>query len=247
MQCAVCHQDKDRVVDSRSCEKGSAIRRRRECLGCRRRFTTYERVEVASRVVVKKDGRREPFDPKKLLKGLQTACQKRPISGDQLDRLVDRVEADLFGESDREVSTRAIGEKVIEELKALDKVAYVRFASVYREFADVREFAAVLLPFLPEGHGLTNGQRAEGLFPPRSPSAPRSVPVSGSLDSPGGTNGGRRSSAASLSPKGRDGAAAAPPRVRSPLNPSKGTSVKSEWRKGIPIKEIRNGNHSGGT
>jgi transcriptional repressor NrdR len=149
MQCVVCKEDNDRVVDSRSCESGSAIRRRRKCLACGRRFTTYERMETTLRTVIKKDGRREPFNRDKVLGGLRTACQKRQISRDQLGRIVDRIEQEVFGESDREVSTRSIGERVIEELKTLDKVAYVRFASVYREFTDVLEFATFLMPFLP--------------------------------------------------------------------------------------------------
>jgi transcriptional repressor NrdR len=148
MQCLDCKQDNDRVVDSRASGNGGAIRRRRECLSCGRRFTTYERPEIASRVVIKKDGRREPFSREKVLQGMRIACQKRPISTDQLSRLVDRIEADLFIDCDGEVQTRKIGEKVSEELKALDKVAYVRFASVYRQFADVREFVDALLPFL---------------------------------------------------------------------------------------------------
>jgi len=149
MQCVVCKENNDRVVDSRSCESGGAIRRRRKCLACGRRFTTYERMETTLRTVIKKDGRREPFSRDKMLGGLRTACQKRQISKDQLERIVERIEQEVFGESDREVSTRSIGERVIEELKALDKVAYVRFASVYREFTDVLEFAAFLMPFLP--------------------------------------------------------------------------------------------------
>jgi transcriptional repressor NrdR len=148
MQCLVCKQDKDRVVDSRSCGSGGAIRRRRECLSCGRRFTTYERPEVTLRMVVKKDGRRESFSREKVLRGMRIACQKRQISAEQLTRIVDRLEMELFGDCDREVSARAIGERVIEELKGLDKVAYVRFASVYREFTDVVEFANALLPFL---------------------------------------------------------------------------------------------------
>jgi transcriptional repressor NrdR len=148
MQCVACKADNDRVVDSRACESGAAIRRRRECLSCGRRFTTYERTEQALRLVVKKDGRREPFNREKLLRGMRTACEKRQVSNGELSAIVDRIEAELFGDSEREVSARAIGERVIEDLKSLDQVAYVRFASVYREFTDVSEFATVLLPFL---------------------------------------------------------------------------------------------------
>ena len=150
MQCVVCKGCEDRVVDSRSSQNGNAIRRRRECLGCGRRFTTYERVEAVLRTVVKKDSRREPFSREKLLRSMRTACQKRQVSAEQLCAIADRIEGEVFSETDGEVSTRAIGERVTEELKVLDKVAYVRFASVYREFTDVTEFAAVLLPFLSE-------------------------------------------------------------------------------------------------
>lgn len=167
MQCSVCKQDNDRVVDSRTCSSGGAIRRRRECLACGRRFTTYERAEAATRIVIKKDGRREDFSRDKALRGLRIACQKRPISEDKLGGIVDRIEAELFGDSDREVATREIGEKVMEELKALDKVAYVRFASVYREFTDVGEFVDALLPFLraealAKLQGGTNGDPRRG-------------------------------------------------------------------------------------
>ena len=153
MQCAVCKADNDRVVDSRSCSSGGAIRRRRECLSCGRRFTTYERPEAANRIVKKKDGRREPFAREKILKGIRTACQKRPIPDDQIVGIVDRIEAGLFGDpdregTDREVTAHEIGEKVMEELKALDKIAYVRFASVYREFTDVGAFVEALFPLL---------------------------------------------------------------------------------------------------
>ncbi len=162
MQCVVCKQDNDRVVDSRSCGNGGAIRRRRECISCGRRFTTYERPEVQTRLVIKKDGRREPFSREKIIHGMRIACQKRSISMDQLAAIADRIEAGLFGDSDREVSARSVGEKVMEELKALDKVAYVRFASVYREFTDVGEFVDALLPFLrgeplAKVQGFTNG------------------------------------------------------------------------------------------
>jgi transcriptional repressor NrdR len=148
MQCVVCKQDNDRVVDSRACGSGGAIRRRRECLSCGRRFTTYERPEVAARIVIKKDGRREEFNRDKILQGMRIACQKRPISNDHLNGIIEKIEADVFGDADREVHTREIGERVTEELKTLDKVAYVRFASVYREFTDVGEFVDALLPFL---------------------------------------------------------------------------------------------------
>jgi transcriptional repressor NrdR len=162
MQCGVCKHDNDRVVDSRSCGNGGSIRRRRECLSCGRRFTTYERPEVQTRIVIKKDGRHEPFSREKMIRGIRTACQKRQVSLEQVVAIVDRIESGLFGDSDREVSAREVGEKVIEELKGLDKVAYVRFASVYREFTDVGEFVDALLPFLrgealAKLRGLSNG------------------------------------------------------------------------------------------
>ena len=163
VECAVCKQSQSRVVDSRSCEDGAAIRRRRECTSCKRRFTTYERPDASVRMVIKKDGRREAFQRQKILGGMRTACQKRQISNDQLSRIIDRIEGDLFRDSDREVSTRAVGERVIEELKNLDMVAYVRFASVYREFTDVTEFFGVLLPFLqPEARDLVPDGSAGG-------------------------------------------------------------------------------------
>jgi transcriptional repressor NrdR len=148
MQCQACKADNDRVVDSRASSNGEAIRRRRECLSCGKRFTTYERAEVPCRIVIKKDGRRESFSREKLLRGMRIACQKRAISDEKLGGIIARIEADLFGDSDGEKATREIGERVTEELKALDTVAYVRFASVYRQFTDVEEFVEALLPFL---------------------------------------------------------------------------------------------------
>ncbi len=148
MQCQACKHDNDRVVDSRICGNGGAIRRRRECLSCGRRFTTYERPEITIRTVIKKNGLREPFSREKLLRSLQIACQKRPISHNRLMEISNRIEAGLFSDSDAEVGSHQLGERVIDELKALDKVAYVRFASVYREFTDVSEFIDALLPFL---------------------------------------------------------------------------------------------------
>ena len=148
MLCDVCKKDNDRVVDSRSCDDGKAIRRRRACLSCGQRFTTFERAEASVPTVVKKDGRREPFQRDKILNGLRIACQKRPISIDQLTRMVDRLEADMFRDTDREVATRVIGERLIEELKSVDTIAYVRFASVYMEFAEVKGFMDLVMPLL---------------------------------------------------------------------------------------------------
>ena len=140
MRCPFCGHAEDKVVDSRESREGDSIRRRRECLGCGRRFTSYERVEEMPVVVVKKDGRREPFDAHKLLKGLTLACQKRPVSLARIEELVKDVQARLLELPDREVRSRELGELVMEELKSLDHVAYVRFASVYREFKDLPDF-----------------------------------------------------------------------------------------------------------
>jgi len=148
MKCPFCGQQKDKVVDSRETGSGDVIRRRRECLECGRRFTSYERVEEIPFLVVKKDGRREPFDRSKLLAGLHRACEKRPIPAKALDAIADEVEQMVQDSPDREVEARAIGEKVMSRLKELDKVAYVRFASVYRQFEDVQEFMSELKDLL---------------------------------------------------------------------------------------------------
>jgi len=144
MQCPFCKVDNDRVVDSRVIGEGSSIRRRRKCLECDRRFTTYERIETSPRLVVKKDQRREFFNRDKILAGLRVACQKRDISESQIDALVGQVESDVFERYDNEVSTRAIGEYVSRRLRKLDSIAFVRFASVYREFHAVEQFAPLL-------------------------------------------------------------------------------------------------------
>jgi transcriptional repressor NrdR len=140
MRCPFCGHGEDRVVDSREVREGREVRRRRECLSCQRRFTTYERVEELPALVVKRDGRREPFDREKLLAGLLKACEKRPVPRRELERIVDEVEGELAGREDREMSAEAIGATVIERLRELDQVAYVRFASVYRRFEDVEQF-----------------------------------------------------------------------------------------------------------
>lgn len=128
------------MVDSRASSDGASIRRRRECLGCAKRFTTYEHVEEQPLMIIKKDGRREPFDRHKLLAGLVKACEKRPVSMDDLEGLVDDLERELSQEFEREAPSREVGERVMKKLHALDPVAYVRFASVYREFKDVEQF-----------------------------------------------------------------------------------------------------------
>jgi transcriptional repressor NrdR len=140
MRCPFCKQDNDKVIDSRSSGEGAVVRRRRECVACGRRYTTYERVEEQPFRVVKKDGSRVAFERDKILKGLQRACEKRPVSSDTLNAIADRIEQRCTEMFDTEVSSKFIGQLVMEELRRLDAVAYVRFASVYREFKDVSEF-----------------------------------------------------------------------------------------------------------
>lgn len=140
MKCPFCGYKEDKVVDSRSTAEESAVRRRRECLKCARRFTTYEYVEEVSLMVVKKDGGREAFDRKKILSGIIRACEKRPVSMETMEAVVTQVERAVAKKSDREVSSSSIGELVMDKLKSLDEVAYVRFASVYRQFRDVGQF-----------------------------------------------------------------------------------------------------------
>ena len=148
MKCPFCGHQEDRVVDSRASTDGAAIRRRRECVQCRRRFTTYEHVEAQAIMVIKKDGRREPFDRQKLLHGLMKACEKRPVSMDTLEQTVDELERELSQSFEREVASREIGERMMKRLHALDPVAYVRFASVYREFKDAEQFVGELTDLL---------------------------------------------------------------------------------------------------
>jgi transcriptional repressor NrdR len=144
MRCPFCGFLEDKVVDSRESKDGDSIRRRRECLECSRRFTSYERIDEIPYMVVKKDGRREPFERNKVMSGLLRACEKRPISASQLEAIVDAVEKTVQDSPDRELSTGAIGKVIMRRLKELDKVAYVRFASVYLEFEDVSEFMSEL-------------------------------------------------------------------------------------------------------
>ncbi len=148
MQCPFCRTDEDRVVDSRSIGEGNAIRRRRKCLACGKRFTTYERMEVQPRVVIKKNSTRESFSREKILAGMIKACEKRNISLHDLENQAATIEAEIFEQHDSEVSTKVIGEKVGDALKGIDHVAYVRFASVYREFKDVNAFLAELIPLV---------------------------------------------------------------------------------------------------
>ncbi|MEX0702600.1 MAG: transcriptional regulator NrdR [Planctomycetales bacterium] len=147
MKCPYCRHDETKVIDSRVSQE-FAIRRRRECLKCERRFTTYEKIEESPVKVIKKDGTRVPFDREKIRAGLEKACYKRPISEDQIETIICDVEAEVYESFDREVPSREIGEKVIEALRKLDQVAYVRFASVYRDFKDVSDFVEELGPML---------------------------------------------------------------------------------------------------
>ncbi len=144
MRCPWCGHLEDRVVDSREAQEGQVTRRRRECLGCGRRFTTYERVEYALPAVVKKDGRREAFDRGKIVEGLERACQKRPVSAEQIEEIATSIERRVQEMGEKEIPSTVVGEAVMERLKALDPVAYVRFASVYRDFRDLGDFASEL-------------------------------------------------------------------------------------------------------
>jgi transcriptional repressor NrdR len=148
MKCPFCKVDDDRVVDSRSSSDGFAIRRRRECTGCGRRYTTYERIEESPLRVLKKDDRREPFDRRKILSGLLKACEKRPVSLETLEKITETIEGKVLETFEREVPSTYIGQLVMQELKKVDQVAYVRFASVYREFEDIHEFMDELKPML---------------------------------------------------------------------------------------------------
>jgi transcriptional repressor NrdR len=148
MKCPFCGHLQDKVVDSRESKEGESIRRRRQCISCQRRFTSYERIDEIPYMVVKKDGRRERFDRQKVLAGILKACEKRPVSMVQLEAIADKTEVMVQDSSEREVSTRALGETIMNELKNLDKVAYVRFASVYLDFKDVQEFMSELKDLL---------------------------------------------------------------------------------------------------
>ncbi|NLW11178.1 MAG: transcriptional repressor NrdR [Clostridiaceae bacterium] len=140
MRCPFCGHDEDKVIDSRPADEGAAIRRRRECISCSKRFTTYEKIENLPLLVVKKDGTRQPYDRDKLISGLLKSCEKRPVSTSQIEKLADSVELQIQNSLRREISSREIGEMVMELLKDIDEVAYVRFASVYRQFKDVNSF-----------------------------------------------------------------------------------------------------------
>ena len=150
MKCPYCGHKESKVVDSRPAEEGSSIRRRRECLKCEKRFTTYETVESLPMVVIKKDGSRQSFERRKVLEGMIRACEKRPVSFDTLERLSEEIEQNLQNSLEREISTEAIGEQVMDKLRTVDEVAYVRFASVYRQFKDIDTFMAELNKLLAD-------------------------------------------------------------------------------------------------
>ncbi|KAF0240876.1 MAG: transcriptional repressor [Planctomycetota bacterium] len=153
MRCPFCKVDNDKVIDSRSTSDGASIRRRRECLGCKKRFTTYERSEEQPLVVIKKDGTRQQFDRKKILDGIRKACQKRPIETQRIEDIVDRIELDLYERFEREVPSKEIGELIMKELRDLDSVAYVRFASVYRAFKEAKDFVDAAQPLSEKPKG----------------------------------------------------------------------------------------------
>ena len=148
MKCPYCSHLKDRVIDSRSSNENRSVRRRRECMKCKRRFTTYESVEEISMMVVKRDGRRETFDRNKIISGILKACEKRPVSLHKVEDLVDKVERELYKKYEKEVRVESIGELVMERLHKIDEVAYVRFASVYRQFKDINHFMSELKDLL---------------------------------------------------------------------------------------------------
>ena len=152
MRCPYCSYSESRVIDSRPAEEGTTIRRRRECLSCGKRFTTYEIIERLPLLVVKRDSSRQSFDRMKLISGMVKACEKRPIGVEEIERIADEIEQELQSSLEREVSSDQIGEMVMERLKALDQVAYVRFASVYRQFKDINTFLEELNKLLMEEH-----------------------------------------------------------------------------------------------
>ncbi|MCP4194240.1 MAG: transcriptional repressor NrdR [Planctomycetaceae bacterium] len=148
MKCPFCHIDNDRVIDSRASQDGFSIRRRRECTGCKRRYTTYERLEELDLKIVKKDKVREPYDREKIRFGLSKACWKRPVSDEQIMAIVSDVEQGIYDRDENEIDSQEIGEMLMQKLRLIDQVAFVRFASVYREFKDVRDFVEELTPML---------------------------------------------------------------------------------------------------
>jgi transcriptional repressor NrdR len=157
MKCPFCSYIDSKVIDSRLGKEGNNIRRRRECCECERRFTTYERVEEMQPLVVKKDGRRQSFERRKILAGIQRACEKRPVSSEAIEKVIDRIELTLLESGEREIESSRIGEAVMAALRDLDEVAYVRFASVYRQFKDINEFMSELKEILAKGENHGHG------------------------------------------------------------------------------------------
>ena len=172
MRCPFCGHIEDKVVDSRESREGDAIRRRRECLRCGRRFTSYERLEELPILIVKKDGRREPFDPRKLMRGLSAACQKRPVPQNRLEEVAADIQSRLLEISDREIPSRHLGELVMDALKQLDSVAYVRFASVYRDFKDLPDFVKALEGLMGSAQPPVPPPPAKAPIPPIAPPLP---------------------------------------------------------------------------
>ena len=163
MRCPFCKENNDKVVDSRSSEGGRVIRRRRNCLVCEKRFTTYEKIGESFKLnVVKKDSSRVPYDRDKVVAGLQKACYKRPVSAGQVQEVADQVEEDIFRNNDKEVTSQFIGESVMKHLRATDKVAYIRFASVYREFTDAGEFIEEVSQAIQESQHLDQPELFNG-------------------------------------------------------------------------------------
>ena len=179
MRCPFCGHLEDKVVDSRESREGDSIRRRRECLKCGRRFTSYERLEEVPILIVKKDGRREPFDRQKLLRGIMAACQKRPVSLARLEEVAGDIQSKLMEQPDREIASRRLGELVMDALKGLDSVAYVRFASVYRDFKDLPDFVKALEGLMGGGRGTRRRTRtSQGARSiPEDEGAPAGPPV----------------------------------------------------------------------
>ena len=179
MRCPFCGHIEDKVVDSRESREGDTIRRRRECLSCGRRFTSYERLEEVPILIVKKDGRREPFDRQKLLRGIMSACQKRPVSLGRLEEAAGDIQAKLIELADPEVPSRNLGELVMDALKQIDSVAYVRFASVYRDFKDLPDFVRALEGLMPNSAPSLRrlGPRQPEPAAPPEPPAPKPPPA----------------------------------------------------------------------
>ncbi len=161
MRCPFCKKDDDRVIDTRPSDDGSAIRRRRECLQCGKRFTTHERLEEMPVRIIKKNGRREPFNRSKILTGIMRAVEKRSFSIEEVEKMVDAIEREILDQPEREISTRDVGELVMAKLRSVDEVAYVRFASVYREYQALEEFINEIRTFNPNGNGILNGRNNE--------------------------------------------------------------------------------------